>query len=42
MIWNQRKVARVFDYVNLLYHKCHEIYSNRSESYIDSPDEKQK
>ena len=28
----------VFDYVHLLYYKCHEINSNRGESYIDSPD----
>ena len=28
----------VFDYVNLLYYKCHKINPNRGESYIDSPD----
>ena len=28
----------VFDYVQLLYYKCHEVNSNRSRSYIDSPD----
>ena len=28
----------VFDYVHLLYHKCHEINPNRVGSYIDSPD----
>ena len=28
----------VFDYVHLLYYKCHEIQPNRGESYIDSPD----
>ena len=28
----------VFDYVHLLYYKCHEINPNRGESYIDSPD----
>ena len=28
----------VFDYVNLLHYKCHEINQNRGESYIDSPD----
>ena len=28
----------VFDYVQLLYYKCHEINPNRGGSYIDSPD----
>ena len=28
----------VFDYVHLLYYKCHKINLNRSGSYIDSPD----
>ena len=28
----------VFDYVQLLYYKCHEINPNRGRSYIDSPD----
>ena len=28
----------VFDYVHLLYYKCHEINPNRGGSYIDSPD----
>ena len=28
----------VFDYVQLLYHKCHKINPNCSGSYIDSPD----
>ena len=28
----------VFDYVHLLYYKCHKINPNRSGSYIDSPD----
>ena len=28
----------VFDYVHLLYHKCHKINPNRGESYIGSPD----
>ena len=28
----------VFDYVQLLYYKCHKINLNRRESYIDSPD----
>ena len=27
-----------FDYVYLLYYKCHKINSNRSGSYKDSPD----
>ena len=27
----------VFDYVQLLYYKCHKINFNRGESYIDSP-----
>ena len=28
----------VFDYVQLLYYKCHKINLNRGGSYIDSPD----
>ena len=28
----------VFDYVHLLYYKCHRINFNRGGSYIDSPD----
>ena len=28
----------VFDYVQLLYYKCHKINPNRGGSYIDSPD----
>ena len=28
----------VFDYVKLLYYKCHKINRNRSGSYLDSPD----
>ena len=28
----------VFDYVHLLYYKCHKINLNRGGSYIDSPD----
>ena len=28
----------VFDYVNLLYYKCHKINLNCGGSYIDSPD----
>ena len=27
-----------FDYVHLLYYKCHEINPNCDGSYIDSPD----
>ena len=29
--------ASVFDYVQLLYYKCHKINLNRGGSYIDSP-----
>ena len=28
----------VFDYVQLLYYKCHKINLNCGEFYIDSPD----
>ena len=28
----------VYNYVNLLYHKCHKINLNHVGSYIDSPD----
>ena len=28
----------VFDYIQLLYYKCHKINQNRGGSYIDSPD----
>ena len=28
----------VFDYVHLLYYKCHKMNPNRSGSYINSPD----
>ena len=28
----------VFDFVHLLYYKCHKINLNRGGSYIDSPD----
>ena len=28
-----------FDYVHLMYYKCHKINLNRGESYIDSPDQ---
>ena len=27
-----------FDYVHLMYYKCHKINPNRGGSYIDSPD----
>ena len=28
----------VFDYIQLLYYKCHKITPNRDGSYINSPD----
>ena len=28
----------VFDYIQLLYYKCHKNYLNRGESNVDSPD----
>ena len=28
----------VFDYIHLLYYKCHKINPNHARSYIDSPD----
>ena len=28
----------IFDYINLLYYKCHEVNFKRSGSYIYSPD----
>ena len=28
----------VFDYIDLLYYKCHKINQNRVGSYVDSPD----
>ena len=28
----------IFDYVQLLYNKCHKINRNQCGSYIDSPD----
>ena len=28
----------VFDYVHLLYYKCHKINTSRGGSYMDSPD----
>ena len=28
----------VFNYIHLLYYKCHKINPDYSESYIDSPD----
>ena len=30
--------AFVFDYIHLLYHKCHKINLNHRGLYIDSPD----
>ena len=27
-----------FDYIHLLYYKCHKINPNRGGTYIDSPD----
>ena len=27
----------VFDYVHILYHKCHKINPYRDGSYVDSP-----
>ena len=27
----------VFDYVHLMYYKCHKINPNRGGSYVDSP-----
>ena len=36
--FNQKKCCEfVFDYVQLLYYKCHKINFNRGGSYIDSP-----
>ena len=32
----------VFDYVQLLYYKCHKINPNRGGSYIDSLDREKK
>ena len=32
------KYEFVFDYVNLLYYKCHTINLNHGGSHIDSPD----
>ena len=29
----------VFDYVHLLYYRCHKIITNHGGSYIDSPDQ---
>ena len=28
----------IFNYVNLLYYKCHKVNPNHGGSYIDSPD----
>ena len=33
-----RGIEFIFDYVHLLYYKCHKINSNCGGSYIDSPD----
>ena len=35
---SMKSIAFVFDYVQLLYCKCHKINPNCSRSYIDSPD----
>ena len=35
---SMKSIAFVFDYVQLLYCKCHKINPNLSRSYIDSPD----
>ena len=32
----------VFDQVQLLYYKCHQVNPNHNGSYIDSPDWKRK
>ena len=32
----------VFDYIHLLYYKCHKINPNDGSSHIDSPDWKKK
>ena len=32
----------VFDYVQLMYYKCHKINPSRGESHIDSPDSMKK
>ena len=33
-----KSIVFLFDYVHLLYYKCHKINPNRGGSYIDSPD----
>ena len=33
-----KDIEFVFDYVQLLYYKCHKINPSRGRSYIDSPD----
>ena len=39
IIWNRPRVGGfAFNYVNLLYYKCHNINPNCGGSYIDSPD----
>ena len=35
---SMRSSEFVFDYVHLMYYKCHKINLNRRGSYIDSPD----
>ena len=35
---SMRGSAFVFNYVQLLYYKCHKINLNRGGSYMDSPD----
>ena len=37
-IGNLFRLKNVFDYVHLLYHKCHKINASLGGSYIDSPD----
>ena len=34
---SMKGIEFVFDYVHLLYYKCHKINPNRSGLYIDSP-----
>ena len=33
-----KRIEFVFDYIYLLYYKCHKINPKRDRSYIDSPD----
>ena len=35
---SMRGSESVFDYIHLLYYKCHKISPNCGGSYIDSPD----